>query len=344
MANAIKYSSSAQSLALKAGNYWIGVGDVPKGPTSSTDYWHGITPPTNGYTIYVNKANNGPSIRLANSDAELITITNQIAGTSYNTTLQCFNYFQTQSDKMVVQRDYENIVTDGLVLNLDAGFLPSYPQNGSSWYDLGPNGRTGTLTNGAAFNSDTGGTISFDGTNDYVSINTAIGNAISTTSTISFWFYRTTTFNTSNTAVGQFLFGSYTDNSNRGIVYFASDAGYVGTLGSLLVSGGSIRGRVYTQQNSWPPGWYNIVFTRTASSYKIYVNGVDMPLTTVVNTATIAFPTNPTYTLLGANFFSSLSVYGFLPGNMANALFYNKVLSASEVTQNYNAQKDRFGL
>ena len=45
MPNAIKYSASAQTLALKKGNFWIGTGDVEKGPTSTTDYWNGISPP-----------------------------------------------------------------------------------------------------------------------------------------------------------------------------------------------------------------------------------------------------------------------------------------------------------
>ena len=345
MPNPIKYSTTSQSLALKTGNYYIGTGDVGKGPTSSTDYYNGITPPSGGYTIYLNKASGGPSIFTPANDSELILFTNKIAGTNYTTVIQCLNYFAGQNDKMCFNRDYEGIVTDGLVLNLDAGFIPSYPTNGNTWYDIGLNGRNGTLTNGPTFDSGNGGSIAFDGTNDYVSVNTAIGNSISTTGTTSFWIYRTTTFNTSNTAVGQFLFGSYRDNSNRGIVYFASDAGYVGTLGSLLVSNGSITGRVYTQQNSWGIGWYNIVFTRSPSSYKIYVNGTDMSLTTVVSpNNTIAFPANPTYTLIGANFFSSLSVYGYYPGKIANALFYNRVLSATEVTQNYNAQKSRYGL
>lgn len=236
------------------------------------------------------------------------------------------------------------VVTDGLVMCLDAANTRSYPGTGTIWSDLSRRENRGTLTNGPTFNSGNLGSIVLDGINDYINLDTAIGNRVATTSTVSFWIYRTTTFNTSNTAVGQFLYGQYTNNSNRGIVYFASDAGYVGTLGSLLVSGGSITGRVYTQQNSWSPGWYNIVFTRTASSYKIYVNGVDMPLTTVVNSATIAYPSNPTYTLLGANFFSSLNVYGYYPGYMANVLFYNKILSQAEVTQNYNAMRTRFGL
>lgn len=345
MPNAIKYSASAQTLALKKGNFWIGTGDVPKGPTVNTDYWNGITPPSGGYTIYLNKSSGGPSIYAPSNDSELIGLTNVIAGASYTTVAQCLSYFAGQTDKICFNRDYEPIVTDGLVLNLDAGFTPSYPTTGTTWYGLSSNGYNGTLTNGPTFDSGNGGSVVFDGVDDYVSLNTAIGNVISTNSTTSFWIYRSTTFNTSNTAVGQFLFGSYTDNSNRGIVYFSADGGYVGSLGSLLVSGGSIRGRVYTQQNSWGIGWYNIVFTRSPSSYKIYVNGTDMDLTTVTSPSnTIAFPANPSYTLLAANYFSSLNVYGYLTGRIANSLFYNRVLSATEITQNYNAQKSRFGL
>ena len=64
MPNPIKYSASAQTLALKKGNFWIGTGDVGKGPTSTTDYYNGITPPAGGYTIYLNKASGGPEALL----------------------------------------------------------------------------------------------------------------------------------------------------------------------------------------------------------------------------------------------------------------------------------------
>ena len=72
MPNAIKYNVSAETLALKKGNFWIGTGDVSKGPTSNTGYYNGITPPSGGYTIYLNKANNGPSIYTVTNDAQLI--------------------------------------------------------------------------------------------------------------------------------------------------------------------------------------------------------------------------------------------------------------------------------
>jgi hypothetical protein len=107
MPNAIKYNVSAETLALKKGNFWIGTGDVGKGPTSSTGYYNGITPPSGGYTIYLNKASGGPSIYTVTNDAQLISLTNTIAGASYTTVNECLVYFAGQTDKMCVNRDYE---------------------------------------------------------------------------------------------------------------------------------------------------------------------------------------------------------------------------------------------
>jgi hypothetical protein len=98
MPNAIKYNVSAQTLALKKGNFWIGTGDAGKGPTSSTDYWNAITPPSGGYTIYLNKANNGPSIYTVSTVAQLTGLTSSIAGQTLTTSGACFNYFATQTD------------------------------------------------------------------------------------------------------------------------------------------------------------------------------------------------------------------------------------------------------
>jgi hypothetical protein len=71
MPNSIKYSTGAQTQALRKSNYWIGVGDVAKGPTGTTDYWSAIAPASGGYVIYQNKASGGPSINVAANDADL---------------------------------------------------------------------------------------------------------------------------------------------------------------------------------------------------------------------------------------------------------------------------------
>jgi len=150
MANAIKYNTSAETLALKSGNFWIGTGDVGKGPTSSTGYYNGITPPNGGYTIYLNKATGGPSIYTCANDSELISLTNQIAGTSYTTRSECITYFNGQSDKIVLNVDYGALRTSNLSLCVDAGFTATI-NDSSTITDLTSNqyvfNYEGTVTN-----------------------------------------------------------------------------------------------------------------------------------------------------------------------------------------------------
>ena len=136
MPNPIKFNTEADSNSLRIGNFNIGTNNVPKGPTSSTGFFNGINPSVNGYTIYLNKASNGPSILTPSSDAQLITMTNQIAGTSYTTIDQCFLYYEGQSDKMVMHNPINGITTDGLVLFLSSDSLPSYPRSGTSLKDI----------------------------------------------------------------------------------------------------------------------------------------------------------------------------------------------------------------
>ena len=164
MANSIKYNTGTEANALSIGNFHMGVGDVSKGPTSTTGFHNGINPPPGGYTIYIHNKNIGPSIQRAFNDAELIRITNTIASTSYTTINECFNYFDGQVDKMVVDQPINYVVTDELVLDLNAGIIPSYPKSGTSWKDLSGNGNNGTLINNPDFNSNETFTVNSGGT------------------------------------------------------------------------------------------------------------------------------------------------------------------------------------
>ena len=336
MANAIKYSTSPQTLALKKGNYWIGTGDVGKGPTSGTDYWHGITPPVSGYTVYVNKVSEGPSIRVANTDAELITITNQIAAQSYTSVTQCFNYFQTQSDKMVFQRDYESIITDGLVFNLDAGFLPSYPQSGTTWYDLGGNGYNGTLTNGPTFNSSDGGSIVFDGTDDYaITSNTNYDFSTNANFTYCAWIYPSFS-STSNTGRAVIDFTGAGPGFLRSYLRWEGFSSNLGFYFDIASGGGS----------AWNTGvipkfsantWHHLCFVHNSSNVgTFYFDGV--AVSTVNGVANSATVTNNKITIG----YGAVNSY-YWAGDISNVLIYNKALSSSEVLQNYLAQIPRYG-
>jgi hypothetical protein len=324
MTNPIKYSTGTETLALKKGNFYIGTGDVGKGPTSSTGYYNGISPPSGGYTIYLNKETGGPSIYTAANDAQLISLTNSIAGQSYTTANECLVYFAGQTDKMVLNRNYEGIVTDGLVLNVDAGFTPSYPKNGNTWYDVSVNTNNGTLTNGPTYSSNDGGGIVFDGSNDYVNL-FALDSTVSFT--IDFWF------KTSASGI-KVITGMY--NGSGADWWIGIDS-----VNNLRFSFGSPSKKDIQSLNTVNDGNLRhavCVYDKSINSTFLYINSV-------LQSSTNLIPS--TVTQPGGNLtigrFGDITFF-YWPGNVYNYKIYNRTLSATEVLQNYNAQKGRFGL
>jgi hypothetical protein len=332
MPNSIKYSTSAQTLALKKGNFWIGTGDVGKGPSSSTDYWNGITPPVGGYTIYLNKASQGPAIYIAGNDAALISISNRIAGQTFETAAAALAWFATQTDKMVFNADYPAIVTDGLVLNLDAGFTPSYPISGTTWYDVSSGGNNGTLTNGPTFNSGNDGSIVFDGSNDYANlgINRSC-NRFTGDFAVSVWVNRSNTGGYWGNIIGDYYTNS-TGNALEWQLMISSAA----QLFVYNVSNGYVISPIASGFNA--NTWINVVLTRIGSTISLYAN--TSLITSVTNTTTFGSATGN----LNIGIDGNNSEEPFT-GKISNVMIYaNKGLSPAEITQNYNAIKSRYGL
>ena len=332
MPNSIKYSVSAQTLALKKGNFWIGTGDVGKGPTSTTDYYNGITPPSGGYTIYLNKASGGPSIYTAANDAALISLANTIAGQTFATAAAALVWFATQTDKMVFNEDYPAIVTNGLVLNLDAGFTPSYPTTGTTWYDVSSGGNNGALTNGPTFNSSNDGSIVFDGSDDYINIGIDKScNRFTGDFAVSAWVNRSNTGGTWGNIIGDYYTNStgnalewqlMIDSTARLFLYNVTN-GYVI---SPIASGFSAN------------TWINVVVTRIGSTINLYAN--TNLVTSVTNTTTFGSATGNLNIGIDGNNASEP-----FTGKIAGVMIYkNKGLTATEVSQNYNSTKSRFGL
>ena len=329
MANSIKYSTSAQSLALKTGDFWIGTGDVGKGPTSTTDFWSAINPSNidndfaDGYTIYVNKASQGPSIRVASSDAELITITNQISGNSYATINDCFDYFLTQGDKFVLNSYINPIITDGLVLAWGSNLVPSYPRNGTTWYDLSGEGNNGTLTNGPTFNSN--GYFDFDGNNDYITVS----NLGLSSHTIEGWF---------NSADGSqggtgaatliSIFGTYAASAFK-YTYIGLRPELTFRIDDGIDSHIQILNYTYTADT-----WYHVALTYNASdgATKAYVNGsFENGITSTENITFNDVPFNVAKT--------NYTTPTYFEGSTSSVRVYNKALTASEISQNYYQSK-----
>jgi hypothetical protein len=211
---------------------------------------------------------------------------------------------------------YGNIVKDGLVLDLDAAKRDSYPGTGTAWNDISGFRNNGVLTNGPTFNSDNGGSIVFDGSNDFVNLGTSIQNySIFTTS---FWI-NYNVFNSSHKSpIG--------DNSQEFLyhVLFLSGIIYIGFSSNF--SGLSYTGAAHNTINV--RNWYNFVITKNSSNLiSFYQNSI--LLGTQVKGGNVNVNT------IGKG-------YVYDNAKISNLLFYNRALSATEVLQNYNATKGRY--
>jgi hypothetical protein len=231
-----------------------------------------------------------------------------------------------------------NIVVDGLVLALDAANTKSYISGSTTWNDLSRNNNNGTLINGPTFNTGSGGSIVFDGVDDYVdstSQNVNIqGNTPFTVSII----YKTTSSGTSH------LIGNWNVFVSPGWRLDIAN----GSLRILLLdsSGNSGYAKV-TQINTYNNNTiYFITATYSGNSsstgLSLFVNGTSVPTTTLLNSdpGTLI---NSKITL-GASQINTNIFSNFLNGNIYTTQIYNRALSSQEVLQNYNATKTRFGL
>ena len=241
------------------------------------------------------------------------------------------------------------IVTDGLVLYLDAANTKSYPGSGATWNDLSKSQLNGTLTNGPTFNSANGGSIVFDGTNDYVD---NIGDLssfsfIQNTNifSVSFWF-KVDIINTENRLMGNTITTAekgfvviFRYTNNYGLNALACYTTYSDS--TSFVSVGATDNNIITDIN-WHHACYVINNTTTGLWY---IDG--QPVTTTIRRPT-SFPvtniksTGDSTRTLNIGRPNAASTILPLNGNIAQTLIYNRSLSATEVLQNYNATKGRY--
>jgi hypothetical protein len=326
--NFIKYSTIPDGKSIRAGNYSIGVTTgVTYGPTSTTSYWSGISPPAGGYTLYENKAANGPSIRVPINSATLIDYANRLySGSSITTETGALTYFNSLNTVICVNRDYEEIVTSGLTMLLDAGFTPSYPKSGTSWSDISFSGNNGTLVNGITYSGSNGGSLVFNGTNNYVN-GALISSQLTGDMTVETWVYITSgpsdwvrIIGTGSNPSGNRTFGLWYF-TNRTILWQRYGTNNVGIQPANVLNYNT---------------WYHVAATTSGSSQAIYLNGSSIGTSTVSG----PWPASNEPITLG----SAVNIHAFLTGNVAIGRIYNRGLSSTEILQNYNAQKSRFGL
>lgn len=215
-----------------------------------------------------------------------------------------------------------SIVTDGLILYLDAANRQSYPGGGTTWRDLSGGGNNGTLLNGPTFDSsNNGGSIVFDGVNDYGQIpdNNILNPSLSMT--LSVWI-NINTFVISMSMIGK----------------SAGSSGYdfrIDTPNSLNL----VKYAVIDQNTSIPTlftnTWYNIVAVQGSTRVDYYINGLNVGF--FLNSA--AYISNTLAVRIARD-----KSFRHTPAKISQILFYNRALSPQEILQNYNATKSRFNL
>jgi hypothetical protein len=220
------------------------------------------------------------------------------------------------------------IVNDSsLVLYLDAANNKSYVSGSTAWNDISRGGNNGILVNGPTFSSANGGSIVFDGSNDYVSFNINATNiSFSGELTFNIWYkYLNGVGDTSLLEIG----GNY----NSWSLYWdiADTLGYL----SFSINGNYVF-RVTSTTSTKTGAWCNSCGTFSNGTAKIYTNGI------LDNTRIGLTLLNQTGILEGR--IAKDNGSNIMGGNISVAQIYNRALSSSEILQNYNATKTRFGL
>lgn len=220
----------------------------------------------------------------------------------------------------------ENIVSNGLILNLDLGNYSSYAGTGLTVFNIGGTGFTASIINGATFSHPFKGYLSFDGVDDGMYFTSA--NTTTNDFTMGVWF-RLSAYPGVNAAI----IANRNDSDN----------------GWLLDMNGN-KGRAIYQNNAGPTysvqttntislsEWNYLSVTRSGTSLTLYRNGIGQTSTTFPTDFNINSPIANDYV---GRYFSGV---GFLNGNISNIAYYNRALSSTEHLQNYNALKQRFGL
>jgi hypothetical protein len=228
------------------------------------------------------------------------------------------------------------IVTNGLVLNLDAAKVDSYPGTGTTWRDLSGNNNNGTLTNGPTFSGiGKQASIVFDGVDDYVSCNSGILN--NSDFTISFWMY----YLGGNSQVG--LISTWDTSWNGvGIATSNYNNGGVWSLRSWTNNGAG-GGMNWGVLNDLKNVWKHITLTYVFSSKTQYgyINSVFQNFETYGSALT-----HSTLQIARGGQTSSTQLSNYPSSNtrISDVQVYSKSLSQAEITQNFNALRGRYGI
>jgi hypothetical protein len=229
----------------------------------------------------------------------------------------------------------KSIVTDGLLLHLDAGNKNSYGGSGATWTDLSGNGYNATLNNSVGFTSTSGGMLTFNGSNQTATVNVNSFIRSNTSYTFSTFFYLTTsdggspfclmtTPNSGDTNDG------FWQHLNLGNWLWRTEDNVSGEFG----------GNVEAPTGFSSSTYYHLTVVVSTNSLKFYRNGnLISVISTSFSWANIRTD-NDAILFIGKGYEDGY----YMTGNIGNFLMYNKALNSAEILANYYGQKSRFGL
>ena len=213
---------------------------------------------------------------------------------------------------------YPSVVTDGMVLYVDAANVMSYSGSGSSWNDLSGRGNNGTLTNSPTFDANTNkGAFTFNGANNYVN------------------FGNSSTLQQSAGTLSAWTKASSPGAGYRGIIAKQGAYGLFYTNSVLVAYDWAADAPRSTGINIADNTWKNVVLTYqsgASNGTRIYINGVSVLTTTITIQSQVA-------NLFGG---AEANASQFASCQISSLNMYNRVLAAAEVLQNYNAMRGRY--
>jgi hypothetical protein len=219
-----------------------------------------------------------------------------------------------------------SVITDGLMIYLDAANTRSYPGTGNTWYDLRGN-RNFTLQNNPPFFANSaGGSIGFTAANSHWASSSTSLSTI-TRFSVDVWHYYTGVNSGAYPCIVTELWPGTTGHINYVL------GGLNGFTIGFYKDGGWNISSAYTLTAG---NWYHLVGNFDGASFKLYINGVNQ-----VTTANGATPTSSNGGIRLMRRWDSDEYWG---GQLSTVKIYNRALSATEIKQNFEATRDRYGI
>jgi hypothetical protein len=306
---------------------------------SGYKWWSGIDIQSNQYLIYSDTYTMGTTTQ-ANAtpvawstpdltDTSLLNLINtlppRVGKTPFTSLPIALQWLQSSNQFFLIRTGTENIVKSGLQLYVDAGRYNSYSGTGTNWVDLSGEGNNSTLINGTIYNSSGVASMYFDGTDDYVESINNLDLSGTNPRTYSVWVKIKT----------------YLDNSGiirtgtQGTASADMSLETTTTPGTFTFNGWVTDFDFTVDSNFY--GWHNLVIVYDGTKGLAYADGI------FKNSLTFTSVAPNSKLQLGSDRKEGAVQGNNLDGFISNAMVYNRALSDTEILQNFNAQKYRFG-